>query len=111
MESGRIKDDQITSSSFRQNFASERFLASNGRLNALMYKMWSVWIRKSVGDWLQVDFLTYTTVSAILTQGRNTPSNQQWVTQYSVRYGIDLQSLEDFMENGVKKVSILIAKC
>ena len=113
MENGAIKDDQITSSSVRYDIVTERFFASNGRLNAVPYKRWSAWIplRVDPNNWLQVDLLVNARVSAILTQGRYWPTLSHWVKQYSVSYGIDAaDSLKVYKENGVRKASILTFK-
>ena len=98
MESGQIRDHQISASSQLDNSRA----AFNGRLN--VDKEFDAWgsVFTDQNPWLQVDFMVNTTVSAISTQGRK--SANHWVKSYSLSYsnnGIDFQFHK---ENGQIKV-------
>ena len=86
MESGFIKDVQITASSqFDGNHAAIQarlnFQAGGGRAGG-----WSS-RTNNVKQWIQVDLASYTKVSQIVTQGRN--AFNQWVTKYKLQYSDD----------------------
>ena len=44
-------------------------------------------------------------ITAITTQGRNSPTNQQWVASYKIAYGYD-NTNETYFEDGMEKVSM-----
>jgi len=86
MESGFIKDFQITASS--QNDANHA--AIQGRLN---FKAgggkrggWSTFWNNA-NQWIQVALGSYTKLTSIATQGRN--GHSQWVTKYKLQYSDD----------------------
>ena len=86
MESGLIKDAQITASTqWDPNHAAIQgrlnFPAGGGKAGS-----WSS-RQNNVNQWIQVDLLTYTKVTRIVTQGRN--AFGQWVTKYTLRYSAD----------------------
>jgi len=86
MESGLIEDSQITASSqFDDNHA-----AIQGRLNFLAAGAkaggWSS-RTNDANQWIEVDLVSYTKVTQIVTQGRN--AFNQWVTKYKLQYSDD----------------------
>ena len=87
MESGFIKDFQITASS--QNDVNHA--AIQGRLN---FKAgggktggWSTY-GNNANQWIQVALGSYTKLTGIATQGRN-GQYSQWVTKYQLQYSDD----------------------
>lgn len=86
MESGLIKDAQITASSqYDANHAAIQgrlnFLAGGGKAGG-----WST-RSNTANQWIQIDLASYTKVTGVVTQGRNAFS--QWVTKYKLLYGDD----------------------
>ena len=86
MESGLIKDAQITASTqWDANHAAVQgrlnFLAGGGKAGG-----WSA-RRNDANQWIQVDLKAYTKVTRIVTQGRN--GYNQWVTKYKLQYSED----------------------
>ncbi|XP_066480793.1 coagulation factor V-like, partial [Tiliqua scincoides] len=88
MESGAIKNAQITASSYKKNWVSswEPSLARlnlKGRVNA--------WQAKSNNNyqWLQVDLLRTKKISAITTQGAKSLSTEMYVKSFSIAFSDD----------------------
>ncbi len=86
MENGLIKDAQITAfSQYDANHAAIQgrlnFQAGGGKQGG-----WSARTSDRY-QWIQVDFLSYTKLTRIATQGRNTIN--QWVTKYNLEYSDD----------------------
>ena len=86
MESGLIEDSQITASSqFDDNHAAIQgrlnFLAAGGKQGG-----WSS-RTNDAKQWIEVDLVSYTKVTQIVTQGRN--AFNQWVTKYKLQYSDD----------------------
>ncbi|XP_022782671.1 uncharacterized protein LOC111323557 [Stylophora pistillata] len=97
MESGLIKDAQITASTeWDANHA-----AIQGRLNFLAVPgkagSWSA-RHNNLNQWIQVDLLAYTKVTQIVTQGRN--AFAQWVTKYTLQYSEDGVTFEYYQLPG-----------
>jgi len=97
MESGFIKDFQITASS--QNDANHA--AIQGRLN---FKAgggkrggWSTFWNNA-NQWIQVALGSYTKLTSIATQGRN--GHSQWVTKYKLQYSDDGVNFHYYKEPG-----------
>ena len=101
MESGNIKDGQITASSFYTGFNPWE-----GRLNNNHY--WATSAKSPSNPWIQVDLLRSTQVTGITSQGSG---NQEWVTAFQVQYGDSEDSLMYIMENGEPKVSLFKCVC
>ncbi|KAL9962227.1 hypothetical protein ACROYT_G031309 [Oculina patagonica] len=86
MESGKIKDSEISASSeWDANHAAPQarlnFQAGQGKTGS-----WSAKYNDQA-QWLQVDLKTEAKVNGIATQGRNALS--QWVTSYKLQYSSD----------------------
>ncbi|XP_028518871.1 lactadherin [Exaiptasia diaphana] len=91
MESKAIRDSQITASS---THSSGKYLSYYGRLNTILGD--GGWIPKSntVGQWIQVDLLQLTRITAIATQG--CAKCDEWVITYSLQYSDDGTSFSDY---------------
>ncbi|KAL9968117.1 hypothetical protein ACROYT_G026449 [Oculina patagonica] len=97
MESGLIKDAQITSSTqYDANHAAIQarlnFLAGGGKAGG-----WSA-RTNDVNQWLKIDLGGYAKVTGIVTQGRN--AYNQWVTKYKVEYSEDGVNFDYYIEPG-----------
>ena len=103
MESGLIKDAQITASTqWDANHAAIQgrlnFLAGGGKAGS-----WSS-RQNNVNQWIQVDLLTYTKVTRIVTQGRN--AFAQWVTKYTLQYSEDGATFQNYHVPGQDSVKV-----
>ncbi|PFX33163.1 Neuropilin-2 [Stylophora pistillata] len=88
MESGAIKDAQITASTqWDDNHAPQR-ARLNMKLTGVKRGAWLSRV-KDLKQWLQVDLGSYTTVTGVATQGRNGHWPEQWVTKYRLQYSND----------------------
>ena len=94
MESGKVHDCQITSSSFWEGFSPEK-----GRLNSA--SSWSS-NRNDDKQWIQVDLSKEKEITAIATQGRKHAA--QWVETYAVSYSLDGRTYERYTVDGVEMV-------
>ena len=97
MESGLIKDAQITASTqWDANHAAVQgrlnFQAGGGKAGG-----WSA-RRNDANQWIQVDLNAYTKVTRIVTQGRN--AYNQWVTKYKLQYSEDGLRYRFYHEQG-----------
>ena len=107
METGLIKDAQITASSeWDPNHA-----ALQGRLNFLAVPgkagSWSAKYNNQ-GQWIQVDLLAYTKVTRTATQGRN--AFAQWVTKYGLQYSEDGLHFIHYREPGQSSPKVQISQ-
>ena len=97
MESGLIKDAQITASSqYDANHAAIQarlnFLAGGGKAGG-----WST-RSNNPSQWIQIDLGRYTKVTQVVTQGRN--AYNQWVTKYKLQYSEDGLHYRFYHEQG-----------
>ncbi|XP_076799732.1 retinoschisin-like [Clavelina lepadiformis] len=92
IKSGRIRDADMTSSSVY----SSTYAAHLGRLDGS-----GVWLAKPSeyhrGAWIQVDMKTPTTLTGVVTQGRE--AHSQWVTSYKISFGSSPDELEFIQDN------------
>lgn len=97
MESGRIANARITSSSAYNG----RYTAPNGRLHKPF-----CWIARhnNHNQWFKVDFLRTTTVRKIVTQGRRDAN--QWVKRYKLTYSLDTLHWATYRQKSQDKVSV-----
>ena len=102
MESGDIRNDQITASSHYHGATGGRY-AWEGRLNN--DDCWVTATSNPTDPWIQVELLRTTVVTGIITQGR--PNCCHWVTNLQIQYGDSESTLMYIIENGEPKVSTL----
>ena len=108
MESGNIRDDQITASSFHTE-NGDVLQPWKGRLN----NVWGIWATATANPadpWIQVDLLRLTVVTGIITQGRAGPEGSltsQWIKELQIQYGHSEDTLMFISENKIPKVSTL----
>jgi len=105
MESGLIKDAQITASSqYHANYAATQgrlnFKAGGGKAGG-----WSS-RPNDLNQWIQIDLVSYTKVTRIATQGRNGAYNQ-WVTKYKLQYSDDGGNFYYYMEPGQNSPKVM----
>ena len=98
MESGDIKDDQITASSVYFTL-----YPWSGRLNK-KDSYWSTQYEYPTDPWIQVDLLRRTIVTGIITQGGRTI----WVEYLQIQYGDSVDTLIYILMDGKAKVSIFL---
>ncbi|XP_078343345.1 uncharacterized protein LOC144629051 isoform X2 [Oculina patagonica] len=107
MESGLIKDAQISASSqWDANHAAVQarlhFKAGGGKEGG-----WSA-RASNQNQWLQVDLGDVTSVKVIGTQGRN-GGGDQWVTSYKLQYSNDVNSFLNYKDPGSSTDKIFTA--
>ncbi|XP_022094569.1 uncharacterized protein LOC110981363 [Acanthaster planci] len=113
VENGTISDSQLSSSSVWLN--SAEYSAPKARLNAQPIDAVSAgaWLAGTIdaNQWIQVDLLTQTWVSGVLTQGYIYQDTVMWVTKYSVSHSAEAAgSLSPvFNESGVNAVPVVFA--
>ena len=106
MENGEIADAQISASSH----CDYNHAAIQGRLNfkqrGIKQGGWSARLN-DLNQWLQVGFVSFTTVAGVATQGRHSSSYRQWVTSFNVQYSDDGVIFQFYKEtwNSSAKVS------
>ncbi|XP_032371119.1 coagulation factor V isoform X5 [Etheostoma spectabile] len=84
LESGSVKDNQITAINTRGNWKPHLARLNNpGKFNA-----WSTEQNKS---WIQVDFQRPVVISQVATQGAKEMFHPQYVVKYSISYSTDRQ--------------------
>ena len=103
METGLIKDAQITASSeWHSNLAAIQarlnFKAGGGKHGA-----WSA-RSNDANQWIQVAFESYTKLTGIATQGRNGVG--QWVTKYQLQYSDDGVNFHYYKEQGQRSPKV-----
>ncbi|XP_014326007.1 coagulation factor V [Xiphophorus maculatus] len=82
LESGSVKNDQITASNSRGNWAPHLARLNNqGKYNA--------WSTDKKGDWIQVDFKRPVVISQVATQGAWQFFRSQYATNFSISYSND----------------------
>ncbi|EDO30106.1 predicted protein, partial [Nematostella vectensis] len=100
MLSREIRDDQVSASSSYDYRHGPRF----GRLHETpavgSFGCWSA-ARNEVDQYLQIDLLVKTLITAVATQGRPGASWGQWVTSYSLRYSQDGLNWTDYPNGGI----------
>ena len=104
MKSGLILDSQITASSSNSSVAG----AWNGRLDITTINnvRYGGWIAADYDNdpWLEVDFISNVTVSAIATQGLE--GGQQWVKSFTVNFGYKRNVKHNFKIDRETKVCV-----
>ena len=105
MESGAIKDAQISASTqWNNNYGTSR-----ARLNLKVTGVkGGAWVTRvlDLKQWLQVDLGSYTIVTGVATQGRNEPRLRQWVTKYRLQYSTDGVNFHFYIEKGDNSLKV-----
>ena len=101
LEDGRIQDGAMSASSiYTSNYAAKfgrlNLVASSGKAGAWCVKT------PNPHQWIQIDLGRGTTVTKVLTQGRQ--DSDQWVTSYSMSYSPARTSWVYIMTHGKKTV-------
>ena len=110
MESGAIKDAQITASTkWDDNHAPSR-ARLNWKLTGVKRGAWSSRVL-DLKQWLQVDLGSYTIVTGVATQGRNAPRIREWVTKYRLQYSIDGVNFHFYAEKGDNSFKVFSFSC
>ncbi|XP_055964538.1 LOW QUALITY PROTEIN: coagulation factor V [Sorex fumeus] len=86
METGHIKDEQITASSFKKSWWGDYWKPARARLNA--QGRVNAWQPKANNhkQWLQIDLLKVKKITAIVTQGCTSLSSEMYVRSYTIQY-------------------------
>ena len=96
MQSGKIKDSQLTASSKWGN--ALYWAVVNGRLNSGRF-----WARNTgYGQWLQIAFERETVVTKVATQG--SVAHEKWVRDYKISSSKDAFTWNFIVESGANKV-------
>lgn len=104
MESSEILDEQITASSEWDGTHA----AHQGRLNfqevvsggSRKEGSWSARVNDQ-HQWLQVELLKEESlVTSVATQGRNSRTNNQWITKYKLQYSNNDVNFEYYQDEG-----------
>ncbi|XP_039254417.1 retinoschisin-like [Styela clava] len=96
LKNGSIPNSAMTSSTEW----SSSWAAHEGRLEGA--RCWIAHGSGKIGDWIQVDFGDYKSVSGVVTQGR--PGTTQWVKSYKLSCGKEMNEFDWIEENGIVKV-------
>ena len=99
MQSRNISDNQITASSYRTETKHGIFyiyFPEYARLNSTFF----TWSADDLNPWIQVDMLRQNTVTGIITQGGETATTAEWVTELQIQYGLSEDTLIYISENG-----------
>ncbi|KAJ8253052.1 hypothetical protein GJAV_G00208600 [Gymnothorax javanicus] len=99
MESGRIKDLQITASSVAYYWLSGTWQPSLARLNKQGKA--NAWQAKTnnMQQWLQVELKEVKKITGIVTQGAKTFGTEMYVTEYTIEYSKDGRSWIKYKED------------
>ncbi|KAL9955685.1 hypothetical protein ACROYT_G037040 [Oculina patagonica] len=106
LESYSIDDKFLTASSSYFWSPTTPVNAGRGRLHLFADSVnddnggWIADPNERYGSWFQVEFKSWTKVTRISTQGRQSHLNWDWVTKYHVTYSYDGIFFKDYKENG-----------
>ena len=101
LENGRIQDGAMTASSVYNNYHAAKLGRLNLEARAGNAGAWCV-KKVDAHQWLQIDLGGGTTVTKIVTQGRQ--DSDQWVTSYAISYSPVNSNWVYVMIHGKKKV-------
>jgi hypothetical protein len=103
MENGTILHSQVTASS-TDNYKTSPPLARLNLQETSTHE--GGWLAggNDLHPWLQVDFLEYAKVTAIITQGRQT-STANFVHEFTMSYGNNNEDFQQYEEFGIVKVN------
>jgi hypothetical protein len=104
MENGAILHSQVTASS-TTNFRNSPPLARLNLQKTSTYEGGWLAAGNDLHQWLQVDFLQYAKVTAIITQGLQT-TTANFVHKFTVSYGNNYnENFQQYEEFGIVKVN------
>jgi hypothetical protein len=104
MENGAILHSQVTASS-TANFRNSPPLARLNLQKTSTYEGGWLAAGNDLHQWLQVDFLQYAKVTAIITQGLQT-TTANFVHKFTVSYGNNYnENFQQYEEFGIVKVN------
>ena len=107
MESKAISDSQISASSQLDENLSPAHSRLHNKSNQTKGGAWSA-LRNNQHQWLQVDFLSYTTVTHVATQGRH--AHSEWVVNYKLNYSDDGLTFQEYKEPGSNLAKVIICQ-
>ena len=107
MESGDISDAQISASSHLDNNHAARQARLHFKQQGNKQGVWST-RKNNLKQWLQVDIGSYTTVTGIATQGRNSIRWPQWVTKFKLQYSVDGVIFQFYKEPGNNSAKVCL---
>uniref|UniRef100_A0A8C1HZ00 Coagulation factor V n=1 Tax=Cyprinus carpio carpio TaxID=630221 RepID=A0A8C1HZ00_CYPCA len=97
MESGLIKDAQITASSVASNWYSGQWHPWYARLNKLGTV--NAWQNNDMQPWIQVELKDIKKITGIITQGAKSFGNEMFVTAYTLEYSEDSKRWTKYTED------------
>ena len=102
LEDGRIQDGAMSASSQYNNYHAAKLGRLNLEARAGNVGAWCV-LTRDANQWLQIDLGGGTTVTKVVTQGRQ--DADQWVTTYAISYSPVKSNWVYVMTHGKKKVN------
>ena len=108
MASGGIVDSQISASSQLDGGHSAAQARLHFRADGSKSGGWSA-LTNDDNQWLEVDVGSYTRVTSVATQGRN--SKNEWVTRYNLQYSDDGISFHMYVQSGEKSTKVRGKNC
>ncbi|XP_056414161.1 coagulation factor V [Hyla sarda] len=106
LENYKIKDEQITASSYKTPWFLSPWVPSLARLN----KAGSInaWQAKSNNNqqWLQIDFLVKKKITGIMTQGATSLTSELYVKSYTVQYSDNGKNWKAYMDSSTSMEKI-----
>ena len=98
MENRGISDTQISASSQWSSDSAPQEGRLNNKQRLPKRGVWSA-AKNDINQWLQVDLGSYSTITAVATQGRS-HMVQQWVTKFKIKYSVDGFNFQTYKEPG-----------
>ena len=108
MASGGIVDSQISASSQLDGGHSAAQARLHFRADGSKSGGWSA-LTNDDNQWLEVDVGSYTRMTSVATQGRN--SKNEWVTRYNLQYSDDGISFHMYVQSGEKSTKVRGKNC
>ncbi|XP_056130919.1 coagulation factor VIII isoform X3 [Lampris incognitus] len=100
MQSGRIKDSQITASDHIGNWEPRLArLELSGSINA--------WMGRNRKPWIQVDLEKPTLVHGIQTQGARVTLRDRFITHFTISYSLDMLSWKTYRANSTRQAYVI----
>ncbi|XP_032233952.2 EGF-like repeat and discoidin I-like domain-containing protein 3 isoform X4 [Nematostella vectensis] len=100
MEDYRIKDDQITQSSYYFDYYMGKYARLNLDANSTSPRAW-IAHGSDPEKWIQIDLKRLVIVTKVQTQGSTGADN--WITSFTISYSLDGTNWSVYQEGGVDK--------